>query len=158
MDLQIEKLISKLKNSFEETPWYGDSVLKIISGIDSRWVNTVPANSKNTIAKIVQHMINWRLLALEKLKGNLTYEIKIDSADDWPEVFINNESEWNALLDKLKKSQRDIIAFLSTKNDAFLTQQTPGRSYNHEYLVEGIIQHDIYHTGQIVMIAKYAKS
>lgn len=153
------KLINSLIETFNGDPWYGDSVMKKLKEIDFKIVNETSAHSSNTIAMIVQHLINWRTFAIEKLKGNSEFDILLNSKEDWAEIIISNEIEWNELLLKLEETQNEIIKILTIMDDdEFLKTQTPGRNYNFEYLINGIIQHDIYHLGQIGIITAKVKA
>ena len=57
-------------------------------------------------------------------------------------------------MDNLRHSQEALIHELSERNDSLLDEQVPGRSYNFYVLLQGIIQHDIYHLGQMVFLKK----
>ena len=47
-----------------------------------------------------------------------------------------------------------IIELLGTKDDKFLSGKVDYREYNFKFLLHGIIQHDIYHIGQIAYLKK----
>ena len=47
-----------------------------------------------------------------------------------------------------------IIDLLDTKGDKFLSEDVDYREYNFRFLLHGIIQHDIYHIGQIAYLKK----
>lgn len=146
------RLISSLKETFDGDPWYGTSLMKKIKETDLNTVNKKPATSSNSIAMIIQHILNWRVFAIEKLKGNYEFDIQLNTKDDWEEIVIANEEEWLELLRKLQATQNELLRILKDIDDEVLSATTPGRTYNLGYLIEGIIQHDIYHLGQIAVI------
>ena len=130
-----------------------------LNGIDFQVVNFVPVYSTNSIARIVQHMINWRIFAIEKLKGNSAFDIQLNSKQDWTDIIIRNQPDWDKLLIRLSNTHTEIVNILSQNNDEkFLKNITPGREYDFQYLVDGIIQHDIYHLGQIGIIHRQVKT
>jgi uncharacterized damage-inducible protein DinB len=45
-----------------------------------------------------------------------------------------------------------IIKELEPKADVFLNDQVQGKSYNYRFLLNGLIQHNIYHIGQIAFL------
>jgi hypothetical protein len=47
-----------------------------------------------------------------------------------------------------------LIELLETKDDEFLSGEVDYREYNFRFLLHGIIQHDIYHIGQIAFLKK----
>jgi uncharacterized damage-inducible protein DinB len=158
MNNKTQKLIGNLNESFSGKPWLGNSLLENLNAIDYKLVNQTMGNSGNSIAILVQHIINWRIFVVEKLEGNELFEIELNSEKDWTKISVENEAEWNELLEKLASSQSQIIKILSDKtNDNFLDDITLGEKYSLEYLIEGIIQHDIYHSGQIGILNSQLK-
>ena len=47
---------------------------------------------------------------------------------------------------------KQLIALLHTKDDALLSQKLPNRDYNYRFLLNGLMQHNIYHLGQIAFL------
>ncbi|WP_198440146.1 DinB family protein [Pareuzebyella sediminis] len=149
--------MSTLNNAFKGEPWYGISVVKKLETIDWKVVGTPPEGYSKSIAVMVKHMVNWRVFVLNKLRGEPDFDIEIDSDQDWPLIKIANESEWDGLIMELRTTQKELVAILRQINDDFLKRKVPGRKYNFEYLVKGIIEHDIYHLGQIAIIHAIVK-
>jgi len=158
MNKRINYLANKLSQSFDGDPWYGESVIKIIDGIDNQVVNEHPDGLGNSIARLIKHMINWRRYVIEKLKGNEDFDIEINGTFDWPEVRIKSISEWEALIKDLKNSQIKILNLLDKMDDESLRKIVPRTKYNFLFLIEGIIRHDVYHLGQISMLHKMFSS
>lgn len=149
---------NRLRNVFEGHPWYGHSVLHKLEQMDHNKVNDIPSPSFNSVARLLQHIINWRKLAIEKMKGNVDFDIEVNSELDWPCITIETQQQWLNQINELKQTQQELLHLLEGATTAFLQQKVPGRNYNVEYLAEGIIQHDVYHLGQIAIIEKLAKT
>ncbi|MEL7123528.1 MAG: DinB family protein [Bacteroidota bacterium] len=151
-------LSTALKETFAGKPWYGDALMEKLNSLNHQVVNLIPQGLSYSIAKQIKHVISWRNFVIEKLNGNVDYNIEINSAIDWPDVQINSDSDWKELLEELVASQKELLDLLSDKSDAFLESQVPNHEYNFHFLIEGIIQHDVYHQGQIAVIASLLKS
>lgn len=159
MNSKILKLIESLNNTFQGHPWYGDSLMHQLKKIDFQLVNKTLPNSNNSVAILIQHLINWRIFVIEKLNKNEAFDIEMNSEADWKTITIKNKLEWDTLLNELVSSQNQIIEILKhQKDDAFLEQKTLGKTYTTEFLVEGVIQHDLYHLGQIGLLNTYFKA
>lgn len=153
----IDRLTDTLNKVFNGAPWYGISVAKKLRHIDWEVVNIMPNGYSKSIATVVKHMVNWRVFALNKLRGDIDFDIEIDSAQDWPRITITSEVEWQELKSELWKTQEGLITALANSDRGFLKKLVPGRAYDFEYLIEGIVQHDIYHLGQIGTIYAMVK-
>lgn len=157
--MKIQERTREFKEIFEEKSWYGASVLETLRSVSYPFVNLRLHDQSHSIAELVQHMLNWRMFVVEKLNGNEEFDIELNSKFDWPESFhIEDEEVWNNLIIKLINSQEEIVEALSLKSEDWLTQKTPGEQYNNDFLIRGIMYHDIYHLGQIRLINSVIKS
>ncbi|NNE76601.1 MAG: DinB family protein [Pricia sp.] len=154
---KIKALLHSIRTSFQGKPWYGISVMEKLEAVDWNCVNDKPQGSSKSIAILLKHMINWRVLVLKKLEGNKQFDIEINSADDWPILHIDTEAEWNDLISELRETQEKLIQALTRHEDEFLALEVPGRDYDFDFLLKGIIEHDIYHLGQIALIYSMVK-
>ena len=134
-------------------PWYGPSLLKSLQEIPASFWNQKPKGVSHSIAELVYHIIDWKVFVVEKLKGNKTYNIEMNSEKDWREsVSVSNENEKKQLIEKIKNTQSALIEILKAKTVSWLNEFVPGRDYKNLYMVNGLVQHDIYHLGQINML------
>lgn len=154
MKSRIYHLIQSLEHVMQGSPWYGESVMEKLERLDYQMVNKVPTGLSNSIARLVKHMISWRQFAIEKLKGNDAYDIRLNTPDDWPEVNIQTEEQWRHLLQELHATQDQLFSQLRARNEEDLEQPCHGKSYSLGFLVDGILQHDVYHLGQIALLDK----
>lgn len=157
MKNQLSYIINDLRECFDGKPWYGDSVMKKLGAIDWHCVNDENYGSKS-IAVLLQHIINWRIFVLKKLQGDTEYDIIIDDPRDWSEIYINNEQEWDQLKEKLNSTQKNILALLSDSPDELLKEKVPGKGYTFGPILQSVVQHDIYHLGQIAMLNAKSRS
>lgn len=148
---QLEGLIKRLEIVYQGAPWYGNNILSSLQKLEADQVKTRVAPGKKNIAEILRHIVAWRQFLLEHLKGNDTYSIELNSEIDWPPVA---DLSWPELLTELENSQQEIIAKLKTKEDLWLKEivKVGQHEFNFRFLVEGVIQHDIYHLGQINLL------
>ena len=151
MKTELEHIIYNLQQCFDGKPWYGISMMKKLNAIPWEIVNEEKYEGKS-IAVLVKHIINWRIFLLKKLDGDVEYDLKIDSPEDWTAAHINNQQEWVALKAELAKSQANLLEKLSTATEELLAKKVPGKEYTFLPILTSISQHDIYHLGQIAML------
>jgi hypothetical protein len=58
-------------------------------------------------------------------------------------------------LEQLKATHNKIVEMLNQKtDDNYLSDIVPLRKYNFRYLLNGLVQHNIYHLGQVAYLKK----
>ena len=144
-----EYLIRSLELTFNGKPWYGHGIMEKLDVIVPETAYIRPEGCHRCIAEIVNHMIAWRQYALEHFNQNKDFAIQIDSIDDWPAT----QKEWPAILDALRTSQQSLVAKLTECDEEWLNQPSVEPGFTYGQLLEGIIHHDIYHLGQIGLVA-----
>ena len=151
--MTIKYYLRTLNEVYDGKPWYGKSVLKILSSVNENVLNAKYVEG-HSVAQILEHMITWRHWAMQMFEGNYGYRIEIDSNDDWEKHKEYGAEDVTGLLEKLAKNQAAILAILSSKDDDWLKEMIPERKFKFEDAVRGVIQHDIYHLGLIAMLLK----
>ena len=61
---------------------------------------------------------------------------------------------WEEGLSAFIATHQELIARLHTLDDRFLDDKVDFRNYNFRFLLNGLIQHNIYHLGQIAYLNK----
>ena len=148
--MTTEYLLKTFKRVNDEKPWYGKSITKIITQEIDPNTQTGHAHS---IGQILQHMISWRKFAIEKLKGNADFKIELEAKVNFDPERSYSQEEYQALVGEFQRCQEEIISQMEAREgDAWLRDTVPGSKYSMHYLLQGIIQHDIYHAGQIALL------
>lgn len=104
-----------------------------------------------TIAQLLEHMLVWRYDFIKRLTGQPREKIEIGSQEDWPADTGKSKTDYlKAFADTKVEIQEALAGFdYSTLND----QLHPDYDYTQLNVLEGSFQHDIYHLGQINLIA-----
>lgn len=143
---EIDRIINSIRDSYDGNAWHGPSIKEILSKISDGQFNAKIGNG-HSIIEIILHMAAWRHFAIQKLLGNDAYVV----ADEI------NFPKGNNLADamrQLDRSQEELIGIIAKFDERILQQEVPHKKYSYYKLLHGIIQHDLYHLGQIVMILK----
>ncbi|WP_422360350.1 DinB family protein [Reichenbachiella sp.] len=155
--MTIEQLTQKFQEIYDGSPWHGASLMALLSSIPSEHFTKIVTPGKKSIAHLLEHVLAWRQLAIEVLKGNQEYDIPINSDKDWPVPKPVGDAKAH-YLSKLAESQESLLSILKTKDDDWLKEKTPNRSYINSYLMQGVVEHDLYHSGQIGIFNSLLKS
>ncbi len=154
MNKEVQFIITSLQETLDGDPWYGRPIAAIFKEVDPTSVFVNPDEKGHAIIELLYHMIAWAgfvqtRLEEENPKKNSAYFETID----WREIDPTIHT-WKNGVHELKAIHNKIIALLQSKNDDFLATPVRERKYNMGYLLRGLIQHNIYHLGQIAYVKK----
>ena len=77
--------------------------------------------------------------------------IENDSEEDWPTPL---DHSYKQVLKEFDETQEKITILLKSKDRTWLSTMVPGTKFTFETLMRGIVDHDIYHIGQIALLQK----
>lgn len=155
MRTEIDFIISQLKDAFEGDPWFGRNARALLSEVDEQTAFT-KLNNQHSILELVWHVITWREFTIDRLQPDKT--LSYFEENDWRKLDHNDKSLWQQGIQRLQKTQEQLIDLLEKKDDTLLDESVSGRNYNFRKLLNGLVQHDIYHLGQIAYINKAIKN
>ncbi len=155
MGKEIKLIIRKYNKVYKGSPWYGDSLKSILNKVDPGKVFVKPSGRKtNSIAEITAHIIGWREFLLSRISEKHEFKLTQKDTFNWKRIDKNEKTAWKSLLKKLEENQDEILKVLNNSEDELLLMKVPQRKFRVKYLLEGVIQHDIYHIGQIAALNK----
>ena len=157
MDKEKLFLIAQLKDAYEGEPWFGRNVKELLSEVSEQDAFQKPAG-EHSILELVWHIITWREFTITRLQPSLEKSLKYFEQTEWRQLDHSNTTLWKQGLIRLQETQNEIINLLENQEESLLEKVVDERKYNFRKLLHGLIQHDIYHLGQIAYIKKIASS
>ncbi|MGI9530255.1 DinB family protein [Lutimonas sp.] len=159
MTVLINNLVKELAAVQEEKSWIGTNFNDQLNALSEQDFFSKLADL-HSIAEIISHLTTWRKESILKLK---TGTGSITDAD--PTNWISNEFLRKIGKDQIiaayNESLEQIILLLESKNDSYLSEtyfDTDFKGYySYDFLLKGVLQHDIYHLGQIGLIHNLIK-
>jgi uncharacterized damage-inducible protein DinB len=148
---KISQYAAQFGALYNGEPWYGNPMCRILENITPAKAFWQPTHDAHSIAQIISHMIYWRQSLIKRLEGDLEYKSSMKSEDNWKSNERLKKTGWKSLQKSLDESQVLLLSLLIRQKDALLKKK-----YRHEAtfqdLINGILQHDLYHTGQIAYL------
>jgi len=154
MSTEINRIKDLVRRHYDGETWHGPSLVETLRDVSPEQAVKRLLPQTHNIAEIIGHLSSWRAFVLEKLTGGDSYDIVLDSTDDWPRLDTLDAEGLHDLLVALAETQTELLDVLETINDRQLKDIVPGRKYSYYTLLHGGIQHDIYHSGQISLLKK----
>ena len=153
MNKEVQSIIKNLQNTWEGEPWYGRAVLNILKDTDEQIVYNKPNDQSHSIIELLFHMITWAEFTVKRLEGDQKMDLQAFEKLDWRTIDPKVHT-WKAGLNQLKTAHEKIVEILNSKQDDFLKEIVDYRQYNFRFLLNGLMQHNIYHLGQIAYAMK----
>ena len=144
-----------LRAVYRGPAWHGPAIRDLLEGVSAETAAAHPIDGSHSIWQLVLHMTYWRTVAAGALAGGPVDENPPHELD-WPAVDDTGPEAWQRTLDGLEASQQALLAALADLADEGLEENVAGRDYSLYFLVHGIVQHDVYHAGQIALLKKAA--
>ena len=153
-----EKLQHELEKVLSGDPWYGNAVYQIIEQVSFEAAFEKTDHAAHNIAEIVLHMLAWTEEVMDRMNGMAA---GLPSSGDWPPTGNPDEQKWQNYVNDLKLVNVNLLGLIrdfqeeqwnEPVNDERSREQGGGVTY--EELVNGLIQHHIYHSGQIALLRR----
>jgi uncharacterized damage-inducible protein DinB len=150
---EVERILEQLRRSHEGGAWHGPSLLEVVDGVDAATASRRSVDGAHTILDICLHVAAWEKEAIARLEGRGREDLPKE--EDWPAGSgTGNTNEWEEAVESLESGHRSLAAAIRTLDDERLHDAVPGRPGDVYSLLHGIVQHNLYHAGQIAILKK----
>jgi uncharacterized damage-inducible protein DinB len=151
MAAEIQRIAEQLRRAVEGEAWHGPSVLETLSGVDASTAAAHPISGAHSIWEILHHITAWTRVIVRRLSGQA---VELEGADDWPPVSDTSERAWQAAIVSFRDAQQELLAKLKAMSNDQLGMPVPGKNYSNSFMLHGVIQHHLYHAGQMAILKK----
>lgn len=157
MTKEINNYISEFETIYNGQPWYGKSLMGVLENADAKDVFKKQNGHGHSAYEVAYHLYAWRDLLAKRLNGDTKSSIEVNSKHDWPTLpKEQTTATWNELIKKIERNQQELVQSLEKWTDESLEKDFAGSNYSLRTFLNGQIQHDIYHIGQIALAIKNA--
>jgi uncharacterized damage-inducible protein DinB len=153
---EMDRLADQIRRGFEGEAWHGDSVLEVLSGVDAKTAAAHPIRNAHSIWELLMHISAWNKGVVRRAGGS---PVKLTDEENFPPVRVASEAAWQKTIEAAKQANAELVRTVAAFPALRLSEQVPGKSepyYDFYYMFAGVVQHDLYHAGQIVMLKKAA--
>ena len=146
---EIARIVEQLRQAQEGGAWHGPSVNEALEGVGAAGAARRPIGAAHSIGEIVQHVRVTEEAVRQRIAGEAARE-----EADWPGPAGNGEAAWRGAVDSLTTTQRALRDAVSRLPESRLHENMPGKGHSYWYELLGIVNHDLYHAGQIALLKK----
>lgn len=151
---ETARLADQIRRAFDGEAWHGDSILELLKGVNAKMAAAHPIKTAHSIWELVLHIAAWDGAALTRIGGRA---IELSDEQNFPPVKDHSEAAWRKAVAHARQVHTELVDAVAAFADSRLSEQVAGKKesyYNFFYLFSGIVQHELYHAGQIALLKK----
>lgn len=149
---EADNIVDQLERAFEGDAWHGSSMSEIIGDIPCEVAAARSIPGAHTIWEIVVHTTVWQRTVRERLQGKPIAELP--DHEDWPPITDTSCDAWKEAVRDLRTEYELLRDEALRWRDRDLGETTEGQRYTVYEMLHGVIQHGLYHAGQIAVLKK----
>jgi uncharacterized damage-inducible protein DinB len=149
---QTQRIADSYRTATVKAAWYGPSLAELLAQISPELATTPPVQGSHSVSELLQHLLLWNERICNTSDVNSLPRWQPEK--DWAEPPI----PWNELVSRWSQSRELLEEKIRNFPIEDLARQVPGRNYPYETMLQGVVEHAIYHTGQIAMVLSMLRS
>jgi uncharacterized damage-inducible protein DinB len=150
---EIDRILDQLKRAFEGNAWHGPSVREVLAGITAAQAHARPLPNAHSIWELARHVAVWEDVGRRRLAGDRA-QIEISSPADWPPPEDTSEGAWASAKLALERGHQALVEAIMRVPESRLDEPVAEGMSTVYVTLHGVIQHDLYHAGQIAILKK----
>jgi hypothetical protein len=153
MSTECTRIANQLRRAFEGKAWHGPSLKELLADVTAERAARHPVAGAHSVWELVLHIEVWTQTALAATRG-VAMPSMLAADQDFPLVQDASSKAWEAAVSRMFATRDRLSLAMGQFGDDRLTETVPGRRYDFYYLFHGVVQHSLYHGGQIALLKK----
>ncbi|MFB3920579.1 MAG: DinB family protein [Terriglobia bacterium] len=149
---EVKRIVDQFRRAFEGYAWHGPALWDLLGDVTSQQAFAKPLAGAHSIWEIVNHVAVWEGVVRRRIRGEVINGLSPEQ--DWPAVNDSSEAAWQETLTRLERGNHELRDTIAAMSDEQLKEAVLGQSYTFYVMLHGVIQHDLYHAGQVAVLKK----
>lgn len=149
---EVERIVDQLKRAYEGKAWHGPAVREVLAGVTAEQAARRPLPDAHSIWELVVHIGVWEAFVRRRLEGEIITDVPTEQ--DWPPTTDTSEAAWKRTLAQLEEGHMQLRTVIAALPESRLSETVRGMGYSVYFMLHGVVQHDLYHAGQIALLKK----
>jgi uncharacterized damage-inducible protein DinB len=146
--IRIDNLLLQAMNG---EAWHGPAVFELLKDIPAEKATSHPIEDVHSIWELVEHMTTWQKVITKRMEGE---DYEPSDEENFPDENADLSDSWEKAIEELYRTYQLLREKLIQFPDEKLEEIVPGKHYTHYIQLHGLIQHNLYHAGQIAILKK----
>ena len=148
---ELERISDQLDRAHHGNAWHGPSVLEILKDITADQAASKPLASAHSIWELTLHIGAWERAGVRRLRGD---RAELKDVENWAPVGEVNEEAWELCKARLTHGTDELQKAIASVDESRLHEPILDGMPTVYVTLHGIIQHSLYHAGQIAILKK----
>lgn len=144
----IERILDQLNAAYGGDAWHGPALRQLLEDVTEEEARAKPVADAHSIFELVAHARAWMDVVTERLSGTPR---ELTTEEDFADV---TSMSWPTALEDLDRAESRVCDAVARLTDDDLDRKVAGKPYSVYVLVHGLVQHNVYHAGQIALLKK----
>lgn len=147
---EAHRLGDQMRLAYDGDAWHGPSLVSLLDQVPVGRAHDQVIPGAHSVAELVQHMAFWKEVVRRRTEGDAVADA---NQRDWRHVDPATAT-WDVLRARLHQAHHDLVLRVEGLTDARLEESVPGQAISLYVMLHGVVQHDVYHAGQVAMLLK----
>jgi uncharacterized damage-inducible protein DinB len=153
MSAESKRIADQFHRAYAGGAWHGPALRQLLRGVSAKQAAARPLRGAHTIWELVLHITAWKKAVRRRLMGTA---LQLSPRQNWPPAG-QTDAVWRQTLKEMEQAQRALEQAVSRLPESRLKQIVPGKKSSVYFMLHGLVQHDLYHAGQIALLKKARK-
>jgi uncharacterized damage-inducible protein DinB len=144
----IERILDQLNRAYGGEAWHGPALRQLLEDVTEEEAKARPIAGLHSIIEMVAHVRATMDMVSERLAGTPR---ELTTEEDWSDV---TKTSWAAALEELDHAESRVCDAVARLTPDDLDRIVAGKDYTTYVMVHGVVQHNLYHAGQIAIVKK----
>lgn len=150
-EAETRRIAEQLRWAFDGPTWTGVTVADIVRRTSAEHAARAPGVGVNSVWQLLLHIGCWVEVTRIRLSGRAHAPT---AAENMPMVTDRSEAAWRAAWAGVEASYRALAAEIERFPADRLGAPVAGKDYDNYHMLHGVIQHTLYHAGQMALLTR----
>jgi hypothetical protein len=152
---ETTRLAGQLRRAAYGPAWHGTPLHEILHGIDHRQAARQPRAGHHSIWELTLHIRTW----VETGHRRMDHAHSPSARANWPAIATITAEAWHRDQESLWTAINTLAEAIERRPARWLETAVPGRPSQTQYIsLHGVVQHLLYHAGQIALLRQSRRS
>ena len=147
-----ERLSGELARAFRGGAWHGPAVFEILDGVEAAVAAAKPVAGAHSVWELVLHVAAWNRIVVRRIRDRRPADPT--DAENFPAIPAPTEDAWIAAKQELAASADALAETVEGLPAERFPETVAGKQYTILTMLDGAIQHALYHAGQMALVKK----